>query len=80
MTPQQKAIIALARDGRVTKKEVVARYKGWYYTNAAKHIGDMLPRMVKAGMLIREKPGVFLVGKGTKDNPATIENNQIDLF
>lgn len=37
-------------------------------------------RMVKSGLLIREKPGVFKVGKGKKTKPATIVENQQTLF
>lgn len=82
LTPQQTQILkdAQANGGTITKKEVVAMYGRCYYHNGAKHLGDILSRMVKGGLLIREKPGVFKVWKGTKNKPATIAESQQTLF
>lgn len=82
MTAHQKLIIKLCHEcgGTITKKHVVEAYGHWHYTNEAFHIGNTLSRMVKNGMLKREKPGVFKIGKGTKSNPTTIAEGQTTLF
>lgn len=84
MTQQQKQIIRAAqeRGGRITKKEVVEMYGGSYYCGADNHLGAMLSRMVKAGLLVREKPGVFVVGSGKEKQvkPIAAIENQITLF
>jgi len=36
--------------------------------------------MVNNGLLNREKPGVYTVGKGKKTKPAVIDDGQINLF
>ena len=74
LTPQQSQILkdAQERGGTITKKEIVEMYEHLYFCNAEKHLGDILSRMVKSGLLIREKPGVFKAGKGKKKKPATI--------
>ena len=81
-TPQQTQILkdANERGGTITKKEIVEMYGGAYWHNGAKHLGDILSRMVKANLLKRVKPGVFEVGTGKKNKPATIAENQQTLF
>jgi hypothetical protein len=76
MTDSQEAIIKLcqANGGNLTKKQVVDAFGHWYYANAAFHIGNMISRMVNAGLLIRVKNGVFKLGKGNNPN-----KNQIIL-
>lgn len=84
LTPQQQQILkdAQERGGTITKKEIVEMYGGQYHCGADNHLGAMLSRMVKSGLLIREKPGVFIVGAGKKNKPATIieVENQTTLF
>ena len=82
LTVQQKKILkdAQQRGGKITKKEIVEMYGHEYFYNGAKHLGGILSRMVNAGLLIREKPGIFSIGKGTKSPPATIAENQQTLF
>ena len=81
MTPEQKEIMTIlqANGGEVTKAKVVESIGGNYYCNGDKHVGDRLPRMVKAGMLIRVKPGVFKLGTGKKSKPATSDAGQLNL-
>jgi hypothetical protein len=82
LTEQQRTILNAAqeRGGRIEKKEIVEMYGRCYFHNGAKHLGDILSRMVKSGLLVREKPGVFTVGKGKKNKPAVIVGNQTELF
>ena len=82
LTPQQSQIMKAAqeRGGTITKKEILEMYGGHYFCNGAKHVGDILSRMVKSGLLIRERPGVFKIGNGKKSKPAVIIENQITLF
>ena len=82
MTQEQREIYqwAYSVGGRFTKMEAVKQFGGEYYCNERNLIGQRLSRMVNAGLLIRERPGRFKVGKGTKKNRATIIENQIELF
>lgn len=81
LTEKQKKVIEFCRnnDNRITKKQAMELINTHYH-NGEKHVGDALSRMVKAGLLIREKPGVFLLGKGTRSLPVTIIDNQSELF
>ena len=82
LTPEQKAILAFARNvgGSFTKGEAVKEFGSEYYHNGAKHVGDRLSRMVNAGLLEREAKGRYKIGKGKKNKPATIDAAQTDLF
>lgn len=81
MTEKQKAVInyCLSHGNRITKKEAMTIIDD-HYANGDKHVGETLSRMVKAGMLIREKPGVFLLGKGKRNNRTTRDNNAPTMF
>lgn len=59
MTDKRKELLNLARQGQFTKKQAVEIVGGSYYCNASFHVGNILSRMVKAGMLRRVKNGVF---------------------
>jgi hypothetical protein len=82
MTPEQKQIIAIlqANGGEATKTQVVKEIGRNYYCNGEKHVGQRLSRMVNAGLLIRVKPGVFKIGKGSKSKRTTIADGQPTLF
>lgn len=82
MTTEQKQIVAIlqANGGEVTKAQVVEALGGNYYCNGDKHVGDRLSRMVKSGILIRVKPGLFVLGGGKKSKPETIAEGQTMLF
>jgi len=85
LTPQQTQILqdARANGGTITKKQIVESYGRCYFHNGAKHLGEILSRMVNSGLLIREKPGVFTVGTGKKNKPskeAEYLANQTTLF
>lgn len=81
MTPIQRSIITWARSlgGYFTKREAVAQYGHRYYCNADFHVGNLLSTMVKRGILVREKPGHYRIGKKIQP-PPTIPANQTDLF
>jgi len=60
MTPKQSAIMgAIRKSGSITKKEAVALIGRDYYCNAPFHVGNVLSRMVNAGMIRRVKNGLF---------------------
>lgn len=63
---------------KLTKKEVVEEFGGWYYCNESKHIGDILSRMVKRGLIHREGRGVYAIGPDKKTAPT--DPNQKTLF
>lgn len=80
MTPQQRTIYDFVRSkGEATKKEI-SEIADNYYCNGEKHVGDRLSRMVKAGLLVRLKKGVFKVGRGKAHRPEPVDENQIKLF
>lgn len=56
---QQSILRSAKMNGFVTLKEAVRIVGGDIYANAGKHVGSILSNMVKRGMLVRVKPGVF---------------------
>ena len=82
LTPQQSAILALAREhgGTVTSKQVQENFAHNYHCNGEKHLGTILSRMVEANLLVRVKKGVFQVGTGKKSKPATPPDTAPTLF
>lgn len=81
LTEKQKKVIiyAQAHDNHITKAEAMALIND-YYHNGSKHVGDVLSRMVNSGLLVRVSPGKFKTCLGTRNKPATIINNQPNLF
>lgn len=80
MTEYQKKIFEEARkNGQITKRQAVELIGKRYYANADKHVGDVLSRMVKSGLLKRIKNGVFELGSRTKKHTPSPEN-QLNLF
>lgn len=81
LTEKQKKVVKYCQDhdGKITKKEAMTIINT-HYCNGSKHVGDSLSRMVNAGILIRIKPGHFQLGRGTRIKPATIIENQVNLF
>lgn len=79
MTPNQKILFEHTKsNSQMTKVEAVELIGKSYYCNADKHVGDVLSRMVKSGLLKRIKPGLFELGDRT--NKTAIPQNQLDLF
>lgn len=79
MTLKQIQVFDYVRsNGQITKKKAVELIGKSYYCNADKHVGDVLSRMVKAGLLKRIKPGLFELGDRTNKN--AVPQNQLDLF
>jgi len=72
--------ILQANGGEVTKAQVVEAIGGNYYCHGDKHVGDRLSRMVKSGMLIRVKPGLFKIGSGKKSKLEIVAEGQTKLF
>lgn len=81
LTDKQRKVLdyCQSHEGKITKKEAMTLINT-YYANGKKHVGDVLSRMVKAGLLIREKPGHFKMGKGTRNKPANEDKKQINIF
>lgn len=82
LTPQQSAILALAREngGTLTSKQVQEEFVHNYHSNGERHLGAILSRMVAANLLVRVKKGVFTVGTGKKQKPPTPAPEQPTLF
>lgn len=75
MTDKQKQIFEYIADGELIKRDIVKQFQGWYYCNAAFHIGNILSRMVKAGLLERPRHGVY-----RKPTQHPDPDNQMQLF
>jgi len=58
LTPKQRKILDLAKNGEFTKQEAVALI-GDNYNSAEKYVGEVLSRMVESGLIIRVRNGVF---------------------
>jgi predicted transcriptional regulator len=79
LTPKQAAVLQFVHEhGQITKDQAM-RIINTHYSNGAKHVGDCIGRMVKAGLLIRVKRGVFVRGTGKKNKPSTIDAGQIKM-
>lgn len=76
-TRHQQTIIQFARsnDNKITKQQACELIP--FYHNTAKHVGDILSRMVKNKMLIRVKNESFELNLGQRDNiiQTTISDN-----
>lgn len=78
LTEKQSAILSYLKvNSAISKQEAVRIIGKSYYCNADKHVGDVLSRMVKSGLLIREKRGQYKPGK--LKQPIEIKN-QLSLL
>jgi predicted HTH transcriptional regulator len=60
LNDDQREVIRLLKErGTITTAEATAIFGRRIYHNAGKHIGTRLARMVKRGLIVRTKPGVF---------------------
>lgn len=81
MTQKQQAIINYLKAGERQKSQIVNRFSAWYYHNASKYIGEILGRMVEAGMIIRVKKGLYrLPDLGTDTPRPPADEHQMTLF
>lgn len=61
---RQKIIEFCKKNGnRITKKDAMSLIDD-YYCNGEKHVGEVLSRLVKSGVLERIKPGLFKIAEG----------------
>lgn len=78
MTAHQSSIIRYLKDAKeASLQEIYDNVNFGYYHNGNKHLGDVLSRMVKSGMIERVKKGTFRLR--TKPLEQKIKN-QIKLF
>lgn len=68
------------RGGEVNFSEIVAEFETQYYTNAGHYVGLSLSSMVKNGVILRVRKGVYTVGTGKKPAKTQETNNQPTLF
>lgn len=79
-TVKQKAILTfLHKSGEITFIQVRELVDD-YYCNGQKHTSQLLSRMVKSGMLIRKRKGVYAAGKGRESITNYTPPNQIEIF
>lgn len=80
LTWKQKKVLSFINESeskQITKKEAMQLIDD-HYCNGEKHVGETLSRMVKSGLLVRVKKGVFKTGPGK--GFMNININQKDLF
>lgn len=76
LTPKQRKIYQFAKaNGGITKAQAMGLIDD-HYCNGDKHVGAVLSRMVKAGILERVKPGVFNL-RGMADNSGITDNSKL---
>lgn len=82
MTAKQNTIMrfANANGGKITKSQAVDLIGYTYYCNSEQHVGAILSRMVKHGLLNRVKPGRFEIGMGKKPVKQKQETGEPTLF
>jgi len=83
LTTYQRAIIAEAKrnGGKVTTGQAAALIGESGYKNQKQQAGEILSRMVNAGLLNRGKPGVFTLPIETqKPKSVTKTGEQPELF
>lgn len=80
LTPKQRAVLEFCQKngGQITKEQAM-QLIDTHYAHGAKHVGDCIGRMIKSGLLIRVKRGVFQAGTGKKNKPANLEDRQIKM-
>ncbi|WP_288435344.1 hypothetical protein [uncultured Chryseobacterium sp.] len=79
MKNKQRVILDWVRNNNeITKSKAIELIGGSYYCNSTKHVGDILSRMVKSGLLHRVKNGLFVIGTRVNSDPVT--ENQLRLF
>lgn len=60
LSPKQRTILEAVRvRGTLTLDEAVGLVGGNVFTNERFHVGTVLARMVKRGLIVRKKPGIF---------------------
>lgn len=70
MSPKQSIVVAhLRQHNRITLREAVGLIGGDVYCNRSFHVGNVLSNMVKRGMLVRVKRGVFELPPVTVEPP-----------
>jgi len=67
LSAKQKKVLAFCHqnDGKITKKQAMELIDDTH-CNGEKYVGEVLSRMVKAGLLTREKRGQYKVGKASE--------------
>ncbi len=54
--------------------------KGHYYMNHEHYVSEILGRLVKSRVFIRESRGVYILGSGIKSKDQKMLENQTKLF
>lgn len=82
MTDNQRKIFDFirAKGGTAVLSDIVAEFGANYFLHPEKYVGDSLSRMVKAGLLIRVKKGVYAIGTGKKPVVQKPDDNTPKLF
>jgi len=82
LTPQQSEILSFVKKQGVpvTFRQVVDEFEANYHCNGEQFIGQILGRMVNAGLLQRPRKGGYILGTGKKQKPATQPDTAPTLF
>ena len=68
------------KGGEVAFSEIVEKFKTEYYDNTAYYVSRSLSSMVKNGVILRVRKGVYTVGTGKKPAKTQETNSQPTLF
>ena len=66
--------------GEVAFSSIVDKFETQYHTNAAHYVGLSLSSMVKNGVILRVRKGVYTVGTGKKPAKTQETNSHPTLF
>ena len=84
MTDKRKILLdhANANGGQITTQEANNLLKHRYYHNHEHYVSDILSRLVKSGVLIREKKGHYVINwdNRLKAKYAGVPESQAKLF
>lgn len=74
-SPKQQILLTYARehDGKITKSEANDLLRRYYYHNHDHYVSEILSRMIKSGLLIRESKGHYNI-------PTEKKVEQVELF
>lgn len=78
-TDKRQLLINHCRDnGSITTAQANDLLKNFYYCNHEHYVSEILSRLVKSGIFIRESRGVYKIGSTPKSTE--VAKNQINLF
>jgi len=80
-TDRRQILINFCKENKsITTTQANDLLKGCYYMNHEHYVSEILGRLVKSRIFIREKRGVYTLGSGIKSRSQQNDKDQIKLF